>query len=243
MCGLKEIIISGFGIALIATTTLKADDGKGIRFDTGISLVQPFGNSSLLGPGFGPFLTAEKHLTDKHALRTILGYTRWAEGKEHFGAELHRNIADRLEFGAHWVYYLNTDTLGFYIFGGAGVINEIGKYTRSDIDGNLYSNNYNHFSPVLTAGVGYIVGRHTFEISTSFSEVDSYIHKFQNYGLSSVTIHVLNTLMNPNYRRDTVINPDYRLSTVMNPITNPALPIVDPNKVTRLDNYQAKPNR
>jgi len=190
MCKLKEIIISGFGIALIATTTLKADGDKGVRFGIGISLVQPIWNSSLLGPGYGLFLTTEKYLTDKHALRAILGYTHFTEGEEHFGAELHRNKANRLDFGVHWVYYLNTNTRGPFVFGGVGVLNEIGIFTRSDIDGNLHSNNYDHFSPILTVGTGYTVRRHTFEISFSLSEADGYTHKFRNDGLS--------TVMNPN---------------------------------------------
>jgi hypothetical protein len=207
----------------------KAGDDKGVRFGSGISFVQPIGNSSLLGSGFGPFLTAEKHLTDEHALRAILGYTHFTEGQEHFGAELHGKKANRLDFGVHWVYYLSTNTRGPFVFGGVGVLNEIGTFTRSDIDGNLlYSTNYDHFSPVMTVGAGYFVRRHTFEISFSLSEADSYTDKFRNGGLS--------TVMNPNkVLRQMAIEPNpYRpasqYSLPPHSVTKSAgpLPIVDP---------------
>jgi hypothetical protein len=66
-------------------------------------------------------------------MKKCFGYTHFTEGKEYFGAELRRNKANRLDFGVYWVYYLDTNIRGPFVFGGAGVLNEIGTFTRSDI--------------------------------------------------------------------------------------------------------------
>jgi len=78
---LSKIIVSGAVIALLAATALKAQDYGKYRFGVGVSVVSPVGSKV----GFGPFLTAERNLTDRQALRGTLGYVHFSGGKDGFG--------------------------------------------------------------------------------------------------------------------------------------------------------------
>ncbi|MDR0498423.1 MAG: hypothetical protein LBH03_01655 [Holophagales bacterium] len=118
----SKIIVSVLGIALTAATMLKAEDDKS-RFTVGISFVNPIGDKTKIGLGFGSFFTAETNLTDKQILQGILSeYVPFSEGK--YGFETHKNkrMASTLSAKEDWIYSFNSENHGQYVPYGTGVM-------------------------------------------------------------------------------------------------------------------------